>query len=67
MKTSFLKKLDLHKNNEGTWTGQKSLKSYTFIESLSPVDGELIGSVSMTPKKDYEKEKGGGRDSGSYS
>jgi len=55
MNTSFLKKLDLHKKNEGTWTGQKSLKSDTYIESYSPVDGELIGSVSITSKKDYEK------------
>ena len=55
MNTSFLKKLNLHKKNEGTWTGQKSLKSDTYIESFSPVDGELIGSVSVTSKKDYEK------------
>ncbi|MFZ1748900.1 MAG: aldehyde dehydrogenase family protein [Saprospiraceae bacterium] len=55
MNTSFLKKLDLHKKNEGTWTGLKSLKSDNYIESYSPVDGELIGSVSVTSKKDYEK------------
>ena len=55
MNTSFLKKLDLHKKNEGTWTGLKSYKSETFIESHSPVDGNLIGSVSVTSKKDYEK------------
>lgn len=55
MKTSFLKNLDLHKKNEGTWTGLKALKSDTYIESFSPVDGKLIGSVSVTSKKDYEK------------
>ncbi len=55
MKTSFLKKLDLHKKNEGTWTGIKSYKSEVFIESHSPVDGNHIGSVSVTSKKDYEK------------
>ncbi|MBC7885259.1 MAG: aldehyde dehydrogenase family protein [Saprospiraceae bacterium] len=55
MNTSFLKKLDLHKKNEGTWTGLKSYKSDTYLESYSPVDGELIGSVSVTSKKDYEK------------
>ena len=55
MNTSFLKKLDLHKKNEGTWTGLKSHKSDTYIESYSPVDGDLIGSVSVTTKKDYEK------------
>lgn len=55
MNTSFLKQLGLHKKNEGTWTGQKSMKSDNYIESYSPVDGELIGSVSVTSKKDYEK------------
>jgi aldehyde dehydrogenase (NAD+) len=55
MNTSFLKKLDLNKKNEGTWTGLKSYKSDTYIESYSPVDGALIGSVSVTSKKDYEK------------
>jgi len=55
MKTDFLKKLGLDKKNEGTWTGQKSLKSDKYISSYSPVDGELIGSVSVTSKKDYEK------------
>jgi aldehyde dehydrogenase (NAD+) len=55
MNTSFLKQLGLHKKNEGTWTGQKSLKSDHYIESFSPVDGELIGSVSITSRKDYEK------------
>ena len=55
MNTSFLKKLDLHKKNEGTWTGLKSLKSNSYIDSYSPVDGKLIGSVSVTSRKDYEK------------
>lgn len=55
MNTSFLKKLDLHKTNEGTWTGQKSFKSDNYIDSYSPVDGKLIGSVGITTKKDYEK------------
>jgi aldehyde dehydrogenase (NAD+) len=55
MNTTFLKKLDLHKKNEGTWTGLKSLKSKTYIDSFSPVDGKLIGSVSVTSRKDYEK------------
>lgn len=55
MNTSFLKELNLHQKNEGTWTGQKSLASDTFIDSYSPVDGALIGSVSMTTHQDYEK------------
>ena len=55
MNTSFLKELNLHQKNEGTWTGQKSLASDTFIDSYSPVDGALIGSVSTTTHQDYEK------------
>jgi aldehyde dehydrogenase (NAD+) len=55
MNTSFLKKLDLQKKNDGTWTGQKSIKSETYIDSFSPVDGNLIGSVGVTSKKDYDK------------
>ena len=56
MDTGFLKKLGLKKNNEGTFTGLKSIKgSSGKIESYSPVDGKLIGSVNVTSKKDYEK------------
>lgn len=55
MNTSFLKKLGLLKKNDGTWTGQKSTNSGTYIDSYSPVDGALIGSVSVTTKKEYEK------------
>ncbi len=56
MNTSFLKKLGLKKVNEGTWTGLKAVgKSTDFIESYSPVDGKLIGSVGVTSEKDYAK------------
>ena len=55
MNTSFLKKLGLNKKNEGTSTGLKTLKSDNYLDSYSPVDGDLIGSVSVTSKKDYEK------------
>jgi len=55
MNTSFLKKLGLLKKNDGTWTGQKSSKSDTYIDSYSPVDGKLIGSVSVTTKREYER------------
>lgn len=55
MNTNFLKKLGLLKKNDGTWTGQKSTNSGAYIESYSPVDGALIGSVSVTTKKEYEK------------
>jgi aldehyde dehydrogenase (NAD+) len=56
MNTSFLKKLKLKKNNPGTLTGLKSIKSKSgSIESYSPVDGKLIGSVEVTSRKDYNK------------
>jgi len=56
MNTSFLKKLKLKKSNPGTFTGLKSIKSKSGnIESYSPVDGKLIGTVEVTSKKDYDK------------
>ncbi|HRO07455.1 MAG TPA: aldehyde dehydrogenase family protein [Saprospiraceae bacterium] len=55
MDTSFLKNLNLHAKNEGTWTGQNALTSGNFIDSYSPVDGKLIGSVSTTTHENYEK------------
>lgn len=55
MKSSFLKKLEIHKRNEGTWTGSKSYTSDESIASYSPVDGSLIGTVSVTTPKVYEK------------
>jgi len=56
MTTTFLKKLGLNKKNNGTSTGLKSTAaSKQYIESYSPVDGKLIGSVSVTSKKEYEK------------
>ena len=52
---SFLKKLGLKKKNNGTSTGLKSTaSSKKYIESYSPVDGKLIGSVSVTSKREYE-------------
>lgn len=56
MNTSFLKKLGLKKKNDGTSTGLKSSnESKKYIESYSPVDGKLIGTVSITTKAEYEK------------
>jgi len=55
MNTSFLKKLDLNKKNDGTSTGKKSFGTEAFIDSYSPVDGKKIGQVSVTGKKEYEK------------
>ena len=55
MKSSVLKKLGLQKKNDGTITGLKSYGSDIYIQSHSPVDGSLIGSVGITSAKDYEK------------
>ena len=56
MKKDFLKKLGIKQKNAGTSTGQKSTaSSKKYIESFSPVDGALIGSVSATSKSEYEK------------
>ena len=41
--------------NAGSSTGQTSYKSDNIIHSYSPVDGKLIGSVSVTTEKEYEK------------
>lgn len=56
MNRSFLKKLGLNKKNNGTSTGLKSTAtSKSYIDSYSPVDGKLIGSVSVTSPREYEK------------
>ncbi len=56
MSTSFLKSLGLKKKNDGTSTGLKSYAaSKEYISSYSPVDGKLIGQVSTTTKKEYER------------
>ncbi len=54
MKKKFLKKLGLKRNNAGTSTGLLDEKSRKYIKSISPVDGEFIGSVSQTTKEQYE-------------
>ena len=50
-----LEKLNISKENMGTSTGNNFFGSGPQIESYSPVDGELIGSVSSTTKNDYDK------------
>ena len=41
--------------NEGNSTGSNNFSNGAIIESYSPVDGKLIGSVKTTTKEDYEK------------
>lgn len=54
MNLEFLKTLDLESKNDGTWSGQISHGSLEYISSYSPVDGKLIGEVSVTTKEQYE-------------
>jgi len=56
MKKNFLKKLGLKQKNNGTSTGLKSTAaSKEYIDSYSPVDGKLIGRVSVTSRAEYKK------------
>jgi aldehyde dehydrogenase (NAD+) len=52
----FLRKLGLKSKNDGTWTGREAIKgSARSIKSYSPVDGALIGSVSITTRDQYDQ------------
>lgn len=51
--TSFLKDLGLEAHNPGTWIGSNSLDSAAVITSLSPVDGSVIGTASVTTTEQY--------------
>ena len=51
----MLQELGLKAINEGTSTGKNSFSNNETIESYSPVDGLLIGKVTITSKEDYEK------------
>ena len=53
--TRFLTKLGIKKFNNGTSTGLKSSNSKNYQPSPSPVDGHLIGAVSNTTPKEYDK------------
>lgn len=54
--TTFLNLLGIETNNPGTSTGLNWIKSENnFIQSISPVDGQLIASVSITTPEDFEK------------
>ncbi len=56
MNKDFLQELGLAADNDGTSTGQQGLHNpENHIESLSPVDGQLIGRVSVTTPRQYEQ------------
>jgi len=50
-----LQELGVKNINEGTSTGSTHFSNGEIIESYSPVDGKLIGSVKTTTQDDYEK------------
>jgi aldehyde dehydrogenase (NAD+) len=54
MNTIFLSRLGLKPKNAGTSTGVKSHDSAEYISSYSPVDGSLIGEVSVTTEAQYQ-------------
>jgi NAD-dependent aldehyde dehydrogenases len=49
-----LKDLGIKAINNGTSTGSVNFSNGAVIDSYSPVDGQLIGSVKATTKEDYE-------------
>ena len=51
----FLRQLGVKKFNNGTSTGLKSSNSRNYQPSPSPVDGHLIGAVSNTTPKEYDR------------
>lgn len=53
--TRFIASLGLKKFNNGTSTGLKSSSTKNYQPSLSPVDAHLIGAVSTTSVKEYDK------------
>jgi len=55
MDLSFIQALGLQAQNAGTWTGLNASDSGQYLESWSPVDGRLIGKVSITTREEYEQ------------
>ena len=53
--TAALAQLGVKAVNEGTSTGQQSFSHGRILESYSPVDGQLIGKVTMSTPADYER------------
>ena len=52
---SFLQRLGIESENKGTSTGSEWMGEKTgALESFSPVDGEKIGSTSVTSRNEYE-------------
>lgn len=54
IQTDFLEELGLKQFNNGTSTGLNTEGGTESINSYSPVDGALIGSVSVTTREQYD-------------
>ena len=50
-----LQKLGIDVNNLGTSTGSNFFATGDKIDSISPVDGSIIGTVTTTTNEDYER------------
>lgn len=56
MNLEFLSTLNIKERNPGTWIGRKTFDGeQKNIESVSPVDGNFIGSVLITSKEEYNE------------
>ncbi len=55
MNKTFLRKLGIKRNNNGTWTGLKSYGTGEVLPSHSPVDGSFIGNATVTSKTEYNR------------
>ena len=53
--TEALKALELEPQNSGTSTGSKWMNGGSTFESVSPVDGAIIASVTQTTPEEYEQ------------
>ena len=51
---AFLAELGLEDTNAGTWIGRQTHSSGEMITSKSPVDGAVIGKVSVTTREQYD-------------
>jgi len=54
MNTDFLRQLGIHDINAGSSTGLEAMDSGDYLSSYSPVDGNLIGRVSITSREEYD-------------
>ena len=52
---AFLEELGLKDQNAGTWIGGNAHSSDELLTSRSPVDGDVIGQVSVTTREQYDQ------------